>query len=192
MIQPMRLHLHPILLILLTGCGGSCNPQGSIPPPGTDAKVARSAGRMTATADLTTAYQWQPPLRASELGTLVQATAPAQPFSPGELNKRFWLLVGPHGVTVAERDVLGPGPLEKGAIRAQLAPAIEDWNHRSGVSPRSALLLLDQAVDLETARMAVAEVQSAQAWAVTTLFAADTQTDALVEVALPGLNAARP
>ncbi len=189
----MRLHLHPILFVLLTGCGGSCSPQGpSLPPPGIDAQSARPAVRLTTPADLTTTYQWHPPVRASELGALAQATAPGLPFAPAELNKRFWLMVGPHGVTVAERDVLGPGPMEKGAIRAQVAPAIEDWNHRSGVFPRSALLILDQAVDLQTARMALAEVQSAHAWDVSTLFAADTQTDALVEVTLPGLNAVRP
>lgn len=174
-------------LVLLTGCADGCSPQLAVPadPPSGRAPAANKAV-VKATPQATSAYGIALPLRDGPVGQLIVATAPSRPFGHAELNKRFWLLLGPKGLVLNEREVLPAGPLPAGDVEAAVRTGLVDWRNRSGVEAKAALLLLDAAVDPDTARQVVREVRKVQPMQVTMLFRASTETtDDALEVGVP-------
>lgn len=176
------------LLLLLPGCADGCNPVLEVPkgeaPVGV---VAPNRSRVKAVPEAISAFGVQLPLRTGPLGELVPATSPSRPFAHKDLNKRFWLLLGPKGMVLNEREALPAGPLPAGDIEAQVRSGLVDWKNRSGVEAKGAVLLLDAVVDPETARQVIREVRAAKSMEVTMLFRAGTATtDDAVEVAVPG------
>ncbi len=186
--------LASILCVVLCSCDGGCEPHG----PATTAPAAALGNKRAPTEpivrleQLRAAYALRLASRESPLGALAFKDAPTQPFADGELNRRFWVYLGANGLILNDREVLPPGPIAAGDIALAVKSAVTDWQNRSGVAPRAALLVLGQDVDSETARQVVREVQTVQDWRLTALFAAATGTDEAVEVALPGPNAPSP
>lgn len=175
------------MLVLLTGCADGCNPQLALPAdPPNDRVPAANKAVVKAVPEATSAYGVALPLREGPVGRLVAATAPSRRFAPNDLNKRFWLLLGPKGLILNEREVLPAGPLPAGDVQAVVQSGLVDWRNRSGVEAKSALLLLDAAVDPDTARQVVREVRLAKPMEVSMLFRTGTDTtDEAIEVSLP-------
>jgi hypothetical protein len=176
------------LLLLLPGCADGCNPVLQVPeaeaPVGV---VAPNRSRVKAVPEAISAFGVRLPLRTGPLGELVPATSPSRPFAHKDLNKRFWLLLGPKGMVLNERESLPPGPMAAGDVAAQVSSGLVDWQNRSGVQAKGAVLLLDEVVDPETAKQVIREVRAAKSMEVTMLFRAGTATDSdAVEVAVPG------
>jgi len=175
------------MLVLMTGCADGCNPQLALPAdPPSDRVPAANKAAVKAVPEAKSAYGITLPLRDGPLGALIPPGSPSRRFAPAELNKRFWLLLGPKGVVLNEREVLPAGPLPAGDVQAVVQSALVDWRNRSGVEAKAALLVLDAAVDLDTARQVVREVRLAKPMEVSMLFRTGTETtDEAIEVSLP-------
>ncbi len=165
-VNPRKL---PRLLLLsafvLPACNGGCDePKPAVqapavtPAPQAPARVVSAAAQeLEAHLGLQIADRGQPLL-------MDRLPAGGTAFTKDLLNKRFWLAWGPRGLVANERVLLPFGPLAPGQVKAALETAIPDWQERSGVTVKAALLILDGATEADVARGIHRELSGTGSW----------------------------